>query len=282
MQIDDTILIDTIMKTKVYLYVLISLFLMGIFPFAISGQSVGEMAPDFTLNTDGGSAFKLSDQYGTVVFIFFFGYACPHCLANGNNTETLINERFKSNVDFVAVGVDTWDGNESGVASFKTSTHITYPLCLMGSSLESEYQTTYDRIVVIDQDGVIRFKSTANSTSGVVSQAADVIADLLGSGSPSGILDTKQDDEFSWSVYPVPAGDRVFVKFPEGSVSDGFLRIIGTNGQILAEKDVPFNSGENTVELSTLFLPDGFYLLQYFGGGSIYSRNLLVDRNSKS
>lgn len=35
---------------------------------------VGDEAPDFTLNQQGGGSFTLSDHRGKVVYIFWFGY----------------------------------------------------------------------------------------------------------------------------------------------------------------------------------------------------------------
>ncbi len=145
----------------------------------VNGQAVGTAAPDFTLSTDEGGSFKLSEQKGKVVFIFFFGYACPHCLGNGNNTETGVYNVYKEDSDFVAIGIDTWNGNASGVANFKSSTGLTYPLCYEGSDVESLYGTTYDRMVVIDKEGVIQYKSTVNSTSDIVEAASGVISTLL-------------------------------------------------------------------------------------------------------
>jgi hypothetical protein len=36
---------------------------------------VGEMAPDFELQTSNGDTFRLSDHIGKVVFIYFIGYS---------------------------------------------------------------------------------------------------------------------------------------------------------------------------------------------------------------
>lgn len=167
------------MKTSIINLSMTIVFIAFITSGKVYGQDVGSSAPDFTLSTDEGSSFKLSDQKGKVVFIFFFGYACPHCLGNGNNTETGIYNVYKSNNDFVAIGIDTWNGNASGVANFKSSTGLTYPLCYEGSQVVTEYKTTYDRIVVIDKDGIIQYKSSANSTSDVVKTASNVIMPLL-------------------------------------------------------------------------------------------------------
>jgi hypothetical protein len=48
-----------------------------------------------------------------------------------------------------------------------------------GSSVQSAYSTTYDRIIVVDQGGVIRYKATANATSSVVNEAKAVIITFL-------------------------------------------------------------------------------------------------------
>jgi peroxiredoxin len=151
--------------------------IFGLFLVTFTGmaQDVGDEAPDFSLTTLNGNSFTLSNYRGKVVFIFFFGYACPHCLANGNNTETGIYNIYKSYEEFEAVGVDTWNGNNSGVSSFASTTGITYTLCLQAGALEATYQTTYDRIVVVDKEGIIRYKSTANSVTSIVSDAAQVV-----------------------------------------------------------------------------------------------------------
>jgi hypothetical protein len=86
---------------------------------------------------------------------------------------------YRENSDFVAIGIDTWNGNASGVANFKASTGLTYPLCYNGSDVESLYGTTYDRMVVIDKDGVIQYKSTVNSSTDEVEAASTVINSLL-------------------------------------------------------------------------------------------------------
>ena len=138
---------------------------------SIYSQNVGEAAPNFTLTTVNGSEFKLSDNKGKVVFLFLFGNSCPHCLSNGNNTETGIYSAYKSNEGFVALGIDTWDGNKSAVESFVSKTGITYPVALNGSGVQSAYSTTYDRMIVIDREGIIRYKSTANATASVVNDA---------------------------------------------------------------------------------------------------------------
>lgn len=163
------------MKTIKYIAVAIA-FVLAV---QVSAQNVGDNAPNFTLdNVDGGS-FNLADNSGKVVFIFTFGNSCSHCIANGPNTESGIYSVYKNDDNFVAIGVDAWDGSKGQVQSYRASTGITYPLMMDGSSMVSAYSTTYDRMIVIDQSGVIRYKATSNASSAIVAQASDVISDLL-------------------------------------------------------------------------------------------------------
>jgi len=246
--------------------------LLFAFPDNIFPQLVGSPAPDFTLTTNEDSSFRLSDHQGRVVFIFFFGYGCPHCLANGNNTETGIYEVFKDNADFVAIGIDTWDGNSAGVANFQTSTGISYPLCLKGSDIEELYQTTYDRIVVIDREGIIRYKSTANATSEVVNTAAEIISSLListGIDNASGLTDL--------IVYPVPAVERIFVRTSSNKAGNALIRIINPSGQIVISQPVAVSqSGIDEYSISVESLKPGLYFLQFADNEVIRTARVLI------
>jgi peroxiredoxin len=166
------------MKKQVTL--IFGFFLVLVISLNLHAQNVGDNAPNFTLDKLGGGTFTLSEQTGKVVFIFFFGNSCSHCLSNGPNTQSIIYNTYKNNPDFVAVGIDTWDGNASAVQSYKTTTGIEYTLLLNGSDVESNYLTTYDRIVVVDKQGKIQYKATQNATTTVTNAASDVIENLLG------------------------------------------------------------------------------------------------------
>ena len=264
------------MKTKViYLSMVIAIIAM-MAPGQVNGQSVGSPAPDFTLSTDAGTTFKLSSQQGKVVFIFLFGYGCPHCKENGNNTETGIYNVYKGNSDFVAVGVDTWNGNAAGVAAFKTYTGITYPSCYNGSSLESLYGTTYDRIIVVDRDGIIQYKSSANSTSSVVETASSVISSLL---SVTSVGNITQDDVLFLSVYPNPTTDQIYIKPPVKSEGVATISILNTSGQLVAIKKVQNISTDEVASMSVSLLPAGLYLLRYRADNKEKTVKLVVERD---
>lgn len=50
------------------------LFMLSMLGLPLFGQTVGNPAPEFTLNTLDGDTLSLSDYQGKVVFLYFFGY----------------------------------------------------------------------------------------------------------------------------------------------------------------------------------------------------------------
>ncbi len=264
------------------------LFCLSISFFSI-GQNVGDPAPNFSLEKLGGGQFTLSSQEGKVVFIFLFGYSCPHCLANGPNTQSGIYEVFAGDPDFVAVGVDTWDGNEAGVESFKSSTGVGYQLCLKGSGLEDSYNSTYDRIIVVDQNGIIQYKATANATASVVNQAKSVIESLLAEG---GDDDDKMDDDMmkenmitglsdtdnyqsATEIFPNPARDVLNIEASSFEGNELDVRIFDTTGK-KAFKGKIRKLESDFVQVPVEQLRNGLYILQVESTGQKITRKFLV------
>lgn len=65
------------------------------------------------------------------------------------------------------IGLDQWDGNAASVEAFKTATGLSAPVLMNASATAKAYETTFDRIVVIDKTGNIVF-------SGAQGVAADI------------------------------------------------------------------------------------------------------------
>jgi len=251
----------------------------------VDAQNVGDAAPDFTLETLDGPDFTLSNQEGKVVFIFFFGYACPHCLSNGPNTQTGIYEVYLENEEFVAIGIDTWDGNKSGVENYKAATGIAYTLCLMGSELEQTYKTTYDRIVVVDKDGIIRYKATANATSGIVSEASAVIETYLNMEAMDDddmmmgevITSINEDsDQPGINLYPIPAVSELIIESSLKINDDFEIRILDKSGRNLYEKNFRNLSKRNSIPVDEL--DNGLYFLQILSSNQVLTRKFLVQK----
>ncbi|MBO6522457.1 MAG: TlpA family protein disulfide reductase [Balneolaceae bacterium] len=149
---------------KAFIYITFILFL-GCSASTDSGgfdEAIGTVAPEFMYTSTDGQEIALSDFRGKVVYIFFYGAGCPHCRSNGSVTEN-INQRFTSNSDFVALGLDTWNTSVSQNISFQNATGITYSLLLNArQSLVDYYGNAgaYDRSVVVDPTGRIAYKGS--------------------------------------------------------------------------------------------------------------------------
>ncbi len=257
------------MKTILFIFSITAILLLV--PVKSEAQSAGTEAPDFTLSTLGGGEFSLSGQKGKVVFIFFFGYACPHCLINGSNTENDVYAEYMDLPGFVAIGIDTWDGNESGVQSFKNSTGISYPLALQGSGVVSAYQTTYDRIVIVDPEGIIRYTATANATSDIVAEATGIIDIYI--DQVVGLKEEANNNELD--VFYHHVNRQILVTDNSESVIS-YLRIIDLSGNMLYEsKGESLNVG-NTFQIDTDHLSSGIYIFQAAMADKLISKKFVV------
>lgn len=133
-------------------------------------EAVGVDAPSFTYTSLSNTQVSLSDYSGKVVYLFFYGANCPHCISNGPITESQIYQTFKDDENFVALGLDTWNLSASANTSFQNSTGISYTLLLNArQSLVDYYGNagSYDRSVVISADGKIAYKGSGFVNSDV-------------------------------------------------------------------------------------------------------------------
>ena len=112
-------------------------------------------APLFSLASLDNGTVNLADYENKVVVLYFFGSSCPNCIAAGPDIEKKLQTPFAANDDYAIIGLDQWNGNNAAVSSFKSRTGITFPLLLNASGVASEYETTYDRLIVLNKEGKI-------------------------------------------------------------------------------------------------------------------------------
>jgi peroxiredoxin len=136
-------------------------------------------APDFTLTSLDGMNVKLSDNLGKVVVLFFLGSSCPSCKAAAPDVQSMLVTPFANRSDYKILGLDQWNGNSAAVQSFKTVTGVTFTLLLNASGVASEYKTTYDRLVVVDQMGDIVFSGKQGAAADI-SEVKQKVESLLG------------------------------------------------------------------------------------------------------
>lgn len=238
----------------------------------VPAQNVNDPAPDFTLNTLSNSSFTLSEQKGKVVFIFFFGWNCYHCKANGPNTQSDIYDVFKANTDFVAIGVETWNGTASGTQNFVNITGIEYPVLLKGSNTLNTYKTTYDRIVVVDQQGIIKYKSSDVANKTTTSEASDVISSLL---DQTTVINNILQDEFQLQITPNPVNNQLTFKMPDATKEVIQLFIYNLQGQTVLHTQLLSNV-QNSINVANL-LP-GYYSIKLVSETGVYTDKFLKER----
>ena len=120
--------------------------------------SVGDMAPDFTLQTTTGESFKLSDMRGKIVMLQFTASWCGVCRKEMPFIESDIWQKHKNNSNFCLMGVDR-DEPLDRVKAFAKQTGITYPMALDPGAdvfaLYAEREAGITRNIIIDKSGKI-------------------------------------------------------------------------------------------------------------------------------
>ncbi|MCP4314144.1 MAG: redoxin domain-containing protein [Bacteroidetes bacterium] len=236
----------------------------------VSGQDVGAAAPDFEVNLLGSDTFKLSDQQEKVVFLFFFGNTCSSCKAVGPKVESSIYQAFKDKDGFVALGLDIWDSssNESSVTGFGKSAGITFPLALKAGDVAYDYGTTWDRLLVIDRDGILVHKGGVAASNDLNNAIEAIEASLMTTG-----LSLETPGGAGVRVYPIPAIDVVHFESRE-AVSR--IRIYDAAGKLVLDDADGLISGKSSLPVGELKRGLYFYSLQTEKG--VVSGKLLIQR----
>ena len=121
--------------------------------------SIGDTAPDLSLDLINDTNVQLSDYLGKVVVLQFTASWCSVCIREMPHLENDVWQKFK-NDDFVLIGIDRDEPIEI-VKAFKRKTGITYPIALdPGAKHFSKFahvNAGITRNVVIDKNGKIVF-----------------------------------------------------------------------------------------------------------------------------
>jgi peroxiredoxin len=239
----------------------------------------GDPAPDFTCTVLTGEEISLSQYADKVVFLYTFGNGCGTCYASGFSTEVEVNQIFGANEDFQAIGMDLWDATSSTatVDHFKQVTGISYPLCLKAGIIASLYQTTIDRIFVVDQAGILRFRGTTN-TENELDQAVSVINSLLGLSSVNIPQNTGPKFELKQN-YPNPFNPLTKIQFSltvPDFVSLKIFTLLGNEIQNLVSEHK--DAGEYEIEWNAKGLPAGVYFVRMKAGEFVKTRKVVLQK----
>jgi peroxiredoxin len=136
-----------------------ALFLLSAFAVE-QGITVGKQAPDFKLGVIGGSSpVSLSQYRGKPVFLVFWATWCGPCRREIPALKELYAKFAPKGVQFVSVAVG-WRQSEDDVARFKVSQQLPYQILWDKDNTVAEKWgvQSIPTNLILDQDGVIRFR----------------------------------------------------------------------------------------------------------------------------
>lgn len=255
---------------------ILSLMIIASFTIGVVAQQVGEPAPDFSFDDYEGNNFTLSDHEGKLVFIFLFGNSCPSCIGFGNKTETEVNDVYGDREDFVAVGLDMWNSSSTStsVEQFANQTGIEYPLLVKAGDVAVDYSTTYDRLMVVDKQGILRHKGSTLASNDL-DNAIAVIEEYI----DAGVTSVDAGELVSLRAFPVPANDFLQISFvleDEKTVTLEIFNSLGRKMDVFYEDHLP--GGNNEISLSVSDLAEGLYYFRLSTGKAKYSGKVTVKR----
>jgi peroxiredoxin len=124
-------------------------------PILETGIDVGQLAPDFALQTPEGDTLRLSDFRGKPVWVNFWAPWCPACRTEMPRLEGFYLEHRDDGLVILGVGVR--DSPES-MRAYAGEVGVTYPIVVDGDgAVANEYQALALPVHYwIDRDGIVR------------------------------------------------------------------------------------------------------------------------------
>lgn len=259
-------------------------FILTIFIFTSVADAieVGDEAPDFTLESLDNGTISLSDYKGKVVYLFFFGYACPFCETHAPDIQSQIYEKY-SRDDVQVLGLDIWDGGLSGLASFKaTGKGLTFPLLNNASSVKSLYNIPIqDYIVIVNQKGIVAQVHNNYPNNLDISASQKVIDQLLAVTSVSNNNNTIYSFDLKPN-YPNPFNPETNIPFTVDKSQKVRLSIYDITGKLvktLVNTNLAagsYNVSWNALDDSNNPVSSGVYLSRLSGKSVNKSRRIIL------
>ncbi len=142
--------------------------------FAAAVPMVGDRAPDFSLTTIKGEKVTLSQYKGSVVVLGLF-HICDPCMNQATQMQKLLNE---GQAKAIFLGVNTAGDTKEDVltylSQFKTKITFTYLLDPAQDVNKKYMQRLMPTVIVIDGDGVIRFRGSTTPKDVLLSEITKI------------------------------------------------------------------------------------------------------------
>lgn len=255
---------------------LFTLSLVLCLTFATWAQKVGDTAPNFTLKTLDGSTVSLSDYSGKVVMVFFFGFNCGPCISAGPKVQATIVNNFKANPNFVALGIDVWNGNNTGVQNFRDASRLDIPLLMQGSGVRTAWNTERDRLIVVDSNGEFSFIGK-NLASNDAESAKQNISTALENVSTELQEVTKGSGNLV-QVYPNPIQENAQIMLNIDAPGHVNVSVYDLSGNLVRQLyGANATAGKLAINFSRDNLPKGVYFYRVTNENSVASGKLVLN-----
>ena len=150
--------------------------------------------------------------------------------------------------------------------------NVTY--LLSGSSTASTYSTTYDRLAVIDKNGVLSYKGTQNASSTI--QSAKTAIDEALKQIVTDVVELKGNST-TFENYPNPFNYQTTIKFKVENKSMVNLDLYDLSGKKVREIiNREYSPGEHQIQFQKADLRNGLYFLRYKNDQQVYSRKMVI------
>lgn len=124
------------------------------------GLEVGNLAPDFELQTVDGKTIKLSSLKGKRVILNFWASWCPPCRQEMPDMEQFYKDNKNNEIEILAVNLTETEKSRADVPTFMAEYGITFPVVLdeKGSVGQLYRVSSIPASFIIDSKGVIQRK----------------------------------------------------------------------------------------------------------------------------
>ncbi|ALX49020.1 redoxin domain-containing protein [Lentibacillus amyloliquefaciens] len=122
------------------------------------GLEVGNIAPDFQLETLDGEQVALSDYRGRRVMVNFWATWCPPCRAEMPDMQSFYEDK---DVEILAINLTGTESSREGVTDFTNEFGLTFPILMdEDTQVANEYQIQpIPSSFMIDSNGRIQYKA---------------------------------------------------------------------------------------------------------------------------
>jgi peroxiredoxin len=119
-----------------------------------TGPEIGNLAPDFTLQTINGQGITLNEYRGKTVLLYFWVNSCPACVDEMPYFQTVFNEQ--ANKELAILAINCGESSQT-VKSIVDGLKLTFPMLLdPDGKVCTAYKHGAPTTFLIDSNGIIR------------------------------------------------------------------------------------------------------------------------------